>query len=174
MNTQQQSISQEVSPVSVNPEPPPTIGTSIGYLIFGLIFTGVFLFLVMGVVGAWISGAEMSPGFSILGGVSFLFTLLGLYILFGSGRIALRAWRLNRAGHITVGTVTHVWRTTDSDGDDAWGCVAFRFTPSGLDLAGQPITHAERNESAYKTLQVGDEVSVRYLPGNPAVCRLEL
>jgi hypothetical protein len=48
--------------------------------------------------------------------------------------------------------------------------VAFCFS-----VPGEPeITTAEINRTAYDTLQEGDSVQVRYVPGKPEICRLEM
>jgi hypothetical protein len=104
--------------------------------------------------------------FALFGG---LFVLIGVWLVYSSWQGIYTARVLARRGEVTTGRVTDSWIETDSDGDKAY-CVAFCFAEPG-----QPeITTAEYNRKAYNTLQVGDPVQVRYLPGNPNICRLEM
>jgi hypothetical protein len=104
--------------------------------------------------------------FMLFGG---LFVLIGVWLVYSNWQGIYTARVLVRRGEVTAGRVTDCWTETDSDGDRAY-CVAFRFAEPG-----QPeITTAEYNRKAYNTFQVGDPVQVRYLPGNPDLCRLEM
>lgn len=104
--------------------------------------------------------------FGLFGAV---FVLIGVWLIYSSGREIYQARRLAWSGQTATGRVTDCWLETDSDGDKEY-CVAFRFA-----APGQPeITAAEYNRNAYKLLQVGDPVQVRYVPGRPEICRLEV
>ena len=104
--------------------------------------------------------------FMLFGG---LFVLVGVWLVRSSWREIYRARVLARWGTIVTGGVTDCWIETDSDGDKSY-CVAFRFAEPGR----PEITAAEYNRRAYDTLQVGDPVQVRYAPGKPEICRLEV
>jgi hypothetical protein len=104
--------------------------------------------------------------FMLFGG---LFVLIGVWLVYSSWQRIHTARLLARRGEVVTGRVTDCWIETDSDGDKEY-CVAFRFAEPG-----QPeITTAEYNRKAYNTLQVDDSVQVRYVPGNPDICRLEM
>jgi hypothetical protein len=104
--------------------------------------------------------------FMLFGG---LFVLIGVWLVYSSWQGIYKAGLLARRGELTTGRVTDCWLETDSDGDKEY-CVAFRFA-----VPGRPeITTAEYNRKAYNTLQVGDWVQVRYVPGKPKICSLKL
>lgn len=105
-------------------------------------------------------------GMMLVGG---LFTAFGGWQIYSSGKVIYRASMLARHGSVVTGTVTDCWTETDSDGDKDY-CVAFCFAEPG-----QPqITAAEYNRKAYHSLQVGNPVQVRYVPGKPDICSLEV
>jgi hypothetical protein len=104
--------------------------------------------------------------FMLFGG---LFVLIGVWFVYSSWRKVNRASLLARRGELTTGRVTDCWIETDSDGDKEY-CVAFRFVEPGQ----SEITTAEYNRKAYSTLQVGDSVQVRYVPGKTDICCLKM
>lgn len=115
--------------------------------------------------------SKFGPPFGLLfmAGMGGLFVLIGLALLGNSWRTMGQASQLNRQGQLIQGTVLDGWTDTDSDGDRVY-CVAYHFTPPGR----PGVTRAEYNRTAYNRLAPGDPVSVRYLPQNPHICRLEL
>ena len=104
--------------------------------------------------------------FMLFGGV---FVLVGLWLLYSSWQGISNARALAQRGLLTTARLTDRWEERDSDGDPQY-CVAVRFAvPDG------PEVHvAEYNYKAYNQLVEGDPVTVRYLPHNPQICRLEL
>ncbi|UCG12752.1 MAG: DUF3592 domain-containing protein, partial [Deltaproteobacteria bacterium] len=128
--------------------------------------------------------AATSPEVARLKGQSKVFEVILLiaFMLFGGLFVAIGVWLVYSAwqdihngrvlaqhGEIITGNVTDRWIETDSDGDKEY-CVAFCFS-----VPGEPeITTAEINRTAYDTLQEGDSVQVRYVPGKPEICRLEM
>lgn len=105
-------------------------------------------------------------GFGLFG---VLFVLVGGWLVRSSWRELHQARLLARHGQLAIGQVTERWIETDSDGDKEY-CVAFRFAEPGR----PEITTAEYNRKAYDALQVGDAVQVRYVPGQPEICCLDL
>ncbi len=104
--------------------------------------------------------------FMLFGG---LFVLIGVWLVYSSWREIHKVRLLARHGELATGSVTDCWIETGSDGDKGY-CVAFRFAEPGR----PEITTAEYNRKAYNTLQMGDPVQVRYVPGKPEICCLEL
>ncbi|MBN1995428.1 MAG: DUF3592 domain-containing protein [Anaerolineae bacterium] len=105
-------------------------------------------------------------GFMLFGG---LFVGIGLWLIYTSGQEIRYDRLLSQHGAITAARLTDRWTQTDSDGGKDY-CVAFCFA-----VLGQPeITATEINRKAYHTLQVGDPVQVRYAPGKPEICRIEI
>lgn len=104
--------------------------------------------------------------FMLFGG---LFVFIGGWFVYSSWQEIHKARVLARYGEMTSARLIDRWTETDSDGDKEY-CVAFRFA-----MPGQPeFMAAEYNRNAYNTLQVGDLVQVRYVPGKPDICRLEM
>lgn len=103
--------------------------------------------------------------FSLFGGG---FVLIGLWLIYTGGREIHKAWLLGWRGKTATGRVTDCWTQTDSEGDTEY-CVAFAFAEPGR----PEIISAEYNRQAYRTLQVGDPVQVRYVPDQPRICRLD-
>jgi hypothetical protein len=98
-----------------------------------------------------------------------LFVSIGVWLVYSSWWEIRQARVLARRGEMTGGSLIDRWIETDSDGDKEY-CVAFRFA-----VPGEPeVTTAEYNRKAYNTLQVGDPVQVRYLPGQPETRCLKL
>lgn len=122
--------------------------------------------------------SELEPEFgSPFWPFAFFACFISLFVIIGVGMLtwglnnSRKVLLLNARGQMTQGTLTHRWIDTDSDGDDTY-CIAYRFE---VPLAGSgPVLKGEQNPKAYNSLNVGDPVSVRYLPNNPTVCRLEL
>lgn len=104
--------------------------------------------------------------FGLFGAV---FVLIGGWLIYSSGREVYRARLLAWSGQTAAGQVTACWIETDSEGDQEY-CVAFRFAAPGR----PEVVAAEYNRKAYDSLQVGDPVQVRYAPGKPEICRLEV
>lgn len=98
-----------------------------------------------------------------------LFVLIGAWLVYSSGRQIYQARLLAWHAKIATGRVTDCWIETDSDGDKEY-CVAFCFAEPGR----PEVTAAEVNRKAYNTLQVGDSVQVRYVPGKPDICFLKM
>jgi hypothetical protein len=88
-------------------------------------------------------------------------------LLFGQLGVLWCMARLRWGGVSAPATVTARWRAR---GDL---CVAYRF--DGVSPRGQVrhLAKAEIDPWAYRHLQVGDAVTMRYLPENPAVSRAE-
>jgi hypothetical protein len=98
-----------------------------------------------------------------------LFVVFGVILFISGWQGIAKSRKLSRRGQLIQGTLIDRWTDQDSDGDPVY-CIAFEFT-----LPGRPhVTRAEYNREAYDLLEIGDPVSVRYLPDQPHICRLEL
>lgn len=102
-----------------------------------------------------------------------VFVLVGLALLIHSWQTASHIRRLASQGRLTGGTITDCWQETDSDGDPVY-CVAYRFSVLLPNGSSRVFTKAEYNRKAYQTLLPGSPVQIRYVPGRPELCRLEL
>ncbi len=105
----------------------------------------------------------------IVAALGALFVLIGMVLFISGWQGIMEARKLSRRGQLIQGTLIDRWTDKDSDGDPVY-CVAFEFV-----LPGRPrVTRAEYNQEAHDLLEIGDPVSVRYLPQQPHICRLEL
>ncbi|MCB0172866.1 MAG: DUF3592 domain-containing protein [Anaerolineae bacterium] len=102
--------------------------------------------------------------FAVFGGI---FTFVGLALISGGVKNMSQARALAYRGVTAQAQVIERWTEQDSDGDTQY-CVSYRFTAPGH----PELFRAEYNRRAYD--QPGDAVSVRYLPYQPEICRLEL
>lgn len=98
-----------------------------------------------------------------------LFVLIGVWLIYSSWQGIYNATALARQGLMTTAHLTERWIDKDSEGYKLY-CVAVRFAVP----AGPEVHVAEYNRRAYEHLLEGDPVTVRYLPSNPKICRLEL
>lgn len=102
--------------------------------------------------------------FTIFGGV---FALIGLAMISGGVKNMSQARALAYRGVTTQARLIERWTEQDSDGDTQY-CVSYRFIAPGH----PEVFRAEYSRRAYDL--PGDIVSVRYLPYQPEICRLEL
>ncbi len=91
--------------------------------------------------------------------------LLAIIILGGSAWVRFQAAReLDRHGSVVQGTIIKLWE--ERYWRERWCCVAFEF--------GDGFRAAEVVQRLiFDKLHIGDEVTVRFLPRDPAVFRLE-
>ena len=102
--------------------------------------------------------------------MSLLFTAVGLAMIISGFRSGKRFLQLHLQGQFTQATIFDRWEETGLDGTSYYVAYAFFAYP---DQTGQKIvTNAEPVYRAYKKLQIGMKVKVRYLPGAPQVCQL--
>lgn len=109
--------------------------------------------------------------------------LLAAIVAFVSRQVWV-AIALDQRGRTTEGTIVDRWEQAidavhSTDTGDVHYCLAFKFVATQLDgsrmevLKGQYETTPSRKPLMYSQLQVGDRVSVRYLPENPKIVRIE-
>ncbi len=88
------------------------------------------------------------------------------------GFTALRRLLLLRLGGLsTQAIVFDRWWDKDSDGGSTFFiAIAYQvpFAQGGLKV----ITYAEQSKVLYDKHQIGDALTVRYLPDNPSICQL--
>jgi hypothetical protein len=87
-------------------------------------------------------------------------------------------WRilhhLQTQGKKITAKIIYRWRTVDENNNDLY-CVAYRFTVTfPANPGAQTVVMAEINRLAYLTLEIGDTSPVKYLPGQPEVCCLDM
>ncbi|MCB0166376.1 MAG: DUF3592 domain-containing protein [Anaerolineae bacterium] len=102
--------------------------------------------------------------FTVFGGI---FTFVGLAMISGGVKNMAQARALAYRGVTAQAQLIERWTEQDSDGDTHY-CVSYRFTAPGY----PEVFKAEYNRLAYDL--PGDAASVRYLPYQPEICRLEL
>ena len=124
-----------------------------------------------------ISGIQSEPGKNILflGGVLIFWVSFDSIVIIAGVRSLWSAWKkaqaLSRQGQLTQATICDRWIETNDD--ETKHCVAYHFEVPLPNGGLQRITTAEYSEWAYQCRQIGDRVSVLYLPHKPEVCRLE-
>ncbi len=120
------------------------------------------------VLGALIVGGMM---LSVFGAFTLLSAAFGMWWIL-EGRKALQYdAQLTLEGSLTWGVVTDRWTQ--------WirrkhYCIVYRFEIPATGYTSRAVIQAEYNPDVYRRCQVGERVLVRYLPENPAICRLEL
>ncbi|MCB9077738.1 MAG: DUF3592 domain-containing protein [Anaerolineaceae bacterium] len=102
--------------------------------------------------------------FTVFGGI---FTFVGVAMVAGGVKNLSQARALAYRGVTAQARLVERWTEQDSDGDPLF-CVAYRFTAPGH----PEVFKAEYNRRAYN--HPDDTVSVRYLPHQPQICRLEV
>ncbi len=104
----------------------------------------------------------------IFSGMGGLFVLIGLALMYGALKAQAQLRALRDRGRQAQAFVFDCWKDKDSDGDDTY-FIAFAFR---VDF--QTITRAEQNKALYEKYQVGDSLTVRYLPDDPFVCQVRM
>jgi len=121
--------------------------------------------------------AELRPASMTLllcfGGLGGLFTLIGLILISSSIMGIVNTNRLRLGGRVTQGIVFKKWTETDSAGDTTY-FVAYVFKAEIPGQGVQRIPRAEQNKTVYDKYQVGDSISIRYLPVNPQTCQVKI
>jgi hypothetical protein len=104
----------------------------------------------------------------IFSGMSGLFLLIGLAMMYGAFKAQAQLRQLRSQGRQTQGFVFDRWKDKDSDGDSTY-FVAFAFK---VDF--EIITRAEQNKILYDKCQIGDSLIVRHLPNDPQICQARI
>jgi hypothetical protein len=142
------------------PPIPLTTGNAVLYMIIGLFGIGNFIFSLA--ISIWL---ELP-----LGTCSFLYLIGGGWLFF----LGLRNWQRIRAlesrGQLTQGVIFDRWLRGSRGLSE---CVAYYFDLPWGSRDGSRIIRAEINGKVYRAFQIGDSISIRYLPDQPQVCRVE-
>jgi len=104
----------------------------------------------------------------IFSGMGSLFVLIGLALMYGALKAQSQLRALRARGRQAQAFIFDRWKDKDSDGDSTY-FVAFAFK-----VDSQTITRAEQNKVLYDKYQVGDSLTVRYLPDDPNTCQPRL
>jgi hypothetical protein len=104
----------------------------------------------------------------VFSGMSGLFLLIGLAMMYGAFKAQMQLRELRAQGRQVQGFVFDRWKDKDSDGDPTY-FVAFAFK---VDF--EIITRAEQNKTLYDKCQIGDSLIVRHLPDDPQICQARI
>ncbi|MFZ6026818.1 MAG: DUF3592 domain-containing protein [Chloroflexota bacterium] len=103
-------------------------------------------------------------------GFGGLFVLFGLGMMYGGVKAMRELNQLRSSGRQVQGIIFDRWQDTDSDGDPTY-FVAYAFK---VGPAQQIVTAAEQNKKLHQKYQIGDSVTVRYVPSQPTICQVRL
>ena len=99
---------------------------------------------------------------------SLLFSLLSLPIAFYSMSIWLNHRKLDYTGLLVQGVIIDKWDVSDSESGIVTGaCVAYQFSYLGSVWTGMGEVHS------FVCLILENSVTIRFLPNNPAISRME-
>ncbi|MFZ6028871.1 MAG: DUF3592 domain-containing protein [Chloroflexota bacterium] len=119
--------------------------------------------------------AELAPPSAILPVAlalgAALFLSIGLGTLFYAIRTMQHLKRLHTEGRQAEATVFARWQSKDSDGDLTY-FVAYAYHAASKPGQRQLVTRSEENSTLYQQYQIGDRLTVRYLPQKPSVCQV--
>jgi hypothetical protein len=104
------------------------------------------------------------------GGMSLLFTGIGLAMIISGFRSGFHFLQLRLQGQFTQAVVFDRWEEPASDGNSYYVAYVFYAYP---DQTGRKVvTNAQSGYRAYQKLRIGMQVKVRYLPNTPQVCQM--
>lgn len=128
--------------------------------------------IVLGLLALVITWFIQTPGARLSEfPLAFIFVpIVGVQgLMFTKGLLDWRKLQaLNTRGQLASGFMLDRWVKR---GRSTAYCVAYYFE---LPWGSAPVVRAEINDEAYHAYQIGNSVSVRYLPEKPQVCRLEM
>jgi hypothetical protein len=75
---------------------------------------------------------------------------------------------LRSKGEEAQATIFDTWEESGSDSSSYYVAYAYRVPRFGKQI----FTNAEQSIQAYKKLNIGDKVPLRYLPGDPQIAKL--
>jgi len=93
---------------------------------------------------------------------------IGGFMLVRSFRAGKEFLDLRSRGQLTQAIVFDKWEVSGSENSSCYVAYAYRIPGFGKQL----LTSAQQSYQAYKKLQPGETVSIRYLPDKPQVCCL--
>jgi hypothetical protein len=123
----------------------------------------------LSVIQAHFGSPSLIP-FVLGGGMSLVFTLIGIAMLYAGFKAGMNLWQFSTKGKITQGIIFERWADTDSDGTNYY--VAYAFPVYSNQTGDQMISNAQQSFQAFHKLKIGEKVNLKYLPDNPKTCQL--
>ena len=113
------------------------------------------------------------PGFLtlvLIGGMSLLFTGIGVVLIILGFQAAKDFLQLRLQGQSAQAIIFDRWDAFDSDGSSYY--VAYAFRAASRQSGQKIISNAQQSIQAYKKLNIGEKVRIRYLPDRPEICQM--
>ena len=141
-----------------------------GVMILGVLFTlSGLIFILVWTWPVFFRQPGSSPN-STLGGLGGLLLLIGMGIMVAARRGQSRIDRLRQSGQQTEAVVFDRWTMLTSE--ESLYLVAYAFKIPNLLGNMQIHTYAEDNREVYDKCQIGDTITVQYLPEDPNICQV--